>query len=420
MFALVDCNNFYASCERLFRPGLEGRPVVVLSNNDGCVIARSNEAKVIGIGMGAAFHLIKDQLRRDRVAVFSSNYALYGDMSARVMQVLSDRAPATEVYSIDEAFLDLDGLRDPAGFAQDLRREVRRWTGIPVSIGIARTKTLAKVANRMAKKDAVLGGVGMLADDAAVEDVLGRMDVTDLWGVAGRTARRLEMMGIRTALELKRADPREIRREFSVVMERMVRELNCISCLPLEMMAQDKKQIIASRSFGGMIDREEDLREAIASYAARAAEKLRRGGLVARHMGLFLRTNRFRPDLPQYNPYVQFTLPEPVADSTELVRISGRLLKQAWRPGFRWHKGGVVLMDLCRAGSFQPDMLAPVVDRERRGRLMEAMDAINRDWGRDTVRIAATGVSRGWSMRQGLRSPRYTTRWDELARVRSG
>jgi DNA polymerase V len=274
-FALVDCNNFYASCERVFQPELRGKPVVVLSNNNGCVIARSNEAKALGIEMGAPWHLWRERFERDGVIVRSSNYTLYGDMSGRVMRVLSGFTPNLEVYSIDEAFLSLAGFENRLeSHARALRETVIQWTGIPVSIGIGPTKILAKVANRFAKKDPEAGGVMVLNDEAGQDAALARMKLTDLWGVAGRIERRLREIGITCPLELKRADQRFIRERFSVVMERMVLELRGVSCMTLEEVVPDRKSIMCSRSFGRAVETRLQMEEAVSTYAARAAEKM--------------------------------------------------------------------------------------------------------------------------------------------------
>ena len=299
--ALVDCNNFYASCERVFQPGLRGRPVVVLSNNDGCVIARSNEAKALGIAMGEAWHICKKRVDTDGVIVRSSNYTLYGDMSARVMRTVAGFTPDLEIYSIDEAFLGFGGFeRRLESHARELRRTVLQWTGIPVSVGIAPTKTLAKVANRRAKKDPATGGVFVLMDEAAIDAELAAMELTDLWGVARRLAARLTALGITTPLALKQSDPRFIRERFNVVLERLVLELRGVPCISLEEAPPDRKSIMASRSFGRTVETREELEEAVATYTSRAAEKLRGQGLAANRIVVFAHTNRFRPDDPQY------------------------------------------------------------------------------------------------------------------------
>jgi DNA polymerase V len=300
--ALVDCNNFYVSCERVFQPELRGRPIVVLSNNDGCVIARSNEAKALGIAMGAPWHLHKDRFATGGVIVRSSNYTLYGDMSGRVMSVLSRFTPDLEIYSIEEAFLGLQGFGPRLeSHARALRAAVLQWTGIPVSVGIALTKTLAKVANHVAKKDEKHGGVALLLDEAAQDAALAHIELTDLWGIAGRLAERLKAIGINTPLDLKRGDPWLIRERLGVVTMRLALELRGVRCLHLEREIPERKSIMASRLFGRPITMQAELREAVASYTARAAEKLRRQHLATVHLTVFVE-NRMRRSIAQPGP----------------------------------------------------------------------------------------------------------------------
>jgi len=298
LFALVDVNNFYASCERLFEPRLEGVAVVVLSNNDGCIIARSQEAKDLGIPMGEPVHKVKDVLRRERVRVYSSNYALYGDLSGRVVSVLKRFTPYLEVYSIDESFLDLGGFADPAAHSHDIKDTVLRWTGLPVSVGVGATKTLAKAANRIAKKDPALGGVFIMPDDP--DDVLGNLNTDAIWGIGRRLAARLDRIGITTALDLKNADSKFIRARFSVVVERTVLELRGTPCLALEMTVPAQKGIMVSRGFSRRVTDYRDIEAAVATYASRAAEKLRRQGLSTNKMTISLRTSPFSPAPERY------------------------------------------------------------------------------------------------------------------------
>ena len=367
--ALVDCNNFYASCERVFQPGLRGRPVVVLSNNDGfCVIARSNEAKALGIAMGEAWHICKKRVDTEGVIVRSSNYTLYGDMSARVMRTVAGFTPDLEIYSIDEAFLGLSGFeRRLESHSRALRRTVHQWTGIPVSVGIAPTKTLAKVANRRAKKDPAKGGVFLLMDEGAIEAELGAMELTDLWGVARRLAARLTALGIATPLALKRADPRVIRERFNVVLERLVLELRGVPCISLEEAPPDRKSIMASRSFGRTVETRAELEEAVATYTSRAAEKLRGQGLAANRIVVFAHTNRFRPDDPQYGAERTVSLPVATADSGRLIAAAKRGLGAIYRPGFRYKKAGIMLLDLVPAARVQGGLFdAPDTQLSRR------------------------------------------------------
>jgi DNA polymerase V len=417
---LVDCNNFYASCERLFQPGLRGKPVVVLSNNDGCVIARSNEAKALGIAMGEAWHVCRQRVDTAGVIVRSSNYTLYGDLSARVMRTLADHTPELEIYSIDEAFLRLDGFGDRLeSHARALRRTVQQCTGIPVSIGIAPTKTLAKVANRRAKKDPSCDGVFLMMDEAGVDAELGRLELTDLWGVAGRLAARLQALGITTPLALKQADPRFIRERLSVTLERTVRELNGVPCIALEDGTPDRKSIMASRSFGRMVETLPDLREAVATFTSRAAEKMRRQGLVTPRLMVFAHTNRFRAADPQYYAARAVTLPVATADSGKLIAAAWHGLAAIFLPCYRYKKAGIVLLDLLPAGDAQPSLFDALDDAPTRS-LMRALDGLNRRYGRDTVYFAATGIRRQWKLRSEFLSPRYTTCWDELLTVTDG
>ncbi len=412
--ALVDCNNFYASCERVFQPTLRGRPVVVLSNNDGCVIARSNEAKALGIEMGAPWHLNRQKFERHGVIVRSSNYTLYGDMSRRVMSTLGGFTPDLEIYSIDEAFLGLAGFeRRLEPHARDLRATVLQWTGIPVSVGIAPTKTLAKVANRLAKKDPERGGVYVMLDPDEIERALARLELTDLWGVAGRLASRLREAGITSPRLLRDADPQFVRQRFSVVMQRMVLELRGEPCLELEQVAADRKSIMASRSFGRPVTGFDEMREAVSTYVSRAAEKMRRQDLATDNIVVFVQTNRFKPTDPQYDASRTVRLPVGTSDTGRLIKAAERALQAVWRDGYSYKKAGVILLDLVPSGRVQGDLWdAP--DSPRAQRLMAALDALNRNHGRGAVAFAACGTQRAWSLRSEQRSPRFTTDWQEL------
>jgi DNA polymerase V len=415
--ALIDCNNFYASCERVFQPELRGKPVVVLSNNDGCVIARSNEAKALGIEMGAPWHLHRDRFAKDGVIVRSSNYTLYGDMSGRVMTVLRRFTPHLEIYSIDEAFLSLAGFEGRLEeHARDLRRTVRRWTGIPVSVGIAPTKLLAKVANRFAKKDGATNGVLGLMSEEAQDAALARMELTDLWGIAGRLARRLNEIGIHTPLDLKRADPRFVRQRFSVVLERMIHELRGTACMPLEEVMPDRKNIMCSRSFGRAIETREEMEEAVSTYAARAAEKMRRQKLATPSLMVFLETNSFKPQDRQYHASQTATLPVASADSARIIAAALKALSVIWRAGYRYKRAGVMLVDLLPAAKAQAGLFDQPDDARSLSR-MRVMDQLNAQYGRDTLTFGATGHRCAWKMQREFLSPCYTTNWDELLRV---
>ena len=415
--ALVDCNNFYVSCERVFQPELRNKPVVVLSNNDGCVIARSNEAKRLGIPMGAPWHLHKAQFESQGVIVRSSNYTLYGDMSARVMKILSTFTPDLEIYSIDEAFLGMSGFDDRLeAHARTLRAAVLRWTGIPVSVGIAPTKTLAKVANHIAKKDEKHRGAVLLLDDSTQNEALSRLNLTDLWGIAGRLAAKLNLLGIMTPLDLKRADPLFLRDRLGVVTLRMAMELRGVACLDLERHTPDRKSIMASRSFGRAITSLPEMEEAVASYTARAAEKLRRQHLATAHVMAFIETNRFKPGDRQYFASRPVHLKVATSDSAKLITTALAGLHAIWRSGYRYKKAGVLLLDLHPAKQVQ-ESLFDKRDDARRTALMRTIDAINRLHGRDTVSFAAAGIRRPWKMQRSNLSPCYTTDWEGLLRV---
>lgn len=420
LLALVDCNNFYASCERVFQPALRGRPVVVLSNNDGCVIARSNEAKALGIAMGAPWHLNRDLFAREGVIVRSSNYSLYGDMSARVMRILADQAPEVEIYSIDEAFLDLAGFGDRAEeHMRAVRQLVLAWTGIPVSVGIAPTKTLAKVANRLAKKRAASGGVLVLADEACQTEALAQLELTDLWGVGGRLAQRLAALGIATPLALRAADAKFLRQHCSVVMERMVLELRGMPCLGLEIHTPDRQTIMASRSFGRPVEARRELEEAVATYISRAAEKMRRRNLVTSAVTVFTHSNRFKPEERQYSGTHTVHLPVATSDTSRLLKAALHGVARIWQPGIRYKKAGVICLDLQPAARAQPGLFHDVDSAERQA-LMAALDSLNFRYGRGAVGFATAGTRQAWSLRSDKRSPRFTTRWNELLEVRDG
>ncbi len=416
--ALIDCNNFYVSCERVFDPKLAGRPVVVLSNNDGCIIARSNEAKALGIRMGAP--LFKSQHRVDAygIKVLSSNYTLYGDMSNRVMATLQEFTPDVEVYSIDEAFLGLDAPRGSSltSFGRKIRETVYRWTGIPISVGIAETKTLAKVANHTAKQSKDASGVLDLTASAHRDHVLSCTPVEEIWGVGRQYAKLLKARGIETARELRDADTRWARRRMTVVGARIVEELRGVSCLPLELCPPPKKSITVSRSFGEVTEFQSDLREAVAFFTARAAEKLRRGELVAGALTVFITTNRFGTDCLQYSNAATVEMAYPTDSTQELKEQAFNLLKRIFRPNYLYKKAGVMLTALIPASP----LTARMYDDEkwqRQRRLTEAVDAINRKLGRDTVRFGAAKLKDRWRMKSERRSPRYTTKWNELVTV---
>ncbi|HYN83672.1 MAG TPA: Y-family DNA polymerase [Pyrinomonadaceae bacterium] len=425
-YAAVDCDNFYVACERVFDPRLARRPVVVLSNNDGCVISRSQEAKRLGIRMGAPLFQIRALTEAQGVRVFSSNYALYGDMSRRVMETLATFTPEVEVYSIDEAFLGLGGgLERRRGeklldYGHAVRERVRRWTGLPSSVGIAPTKTLAKLAVRLAKRSRE-GSVRHLVGAREIEEALARTPAEEVWGVGRRLARRLQAEGITTALELARADDRLIRRRMRVTGLRVVHELRGVPCLPLELCPPPRRSVTVSRSFGQTVERLEDLCEAVSFFTTRAAEKLRRARLAAGVLMVFVATNRFA-DGPQHEGSAVVHLPVPTALTAELIGYARRAVEEAFRPGLRYKKAGVMLLELVPESPAQRGLFDRV-DRERARRVLEAVDGINRRMGPDTVRFASAGLrsrTQAWRTICERRSPRYTTRWDELLTLSAG
>ncbi|WP_428034157.1 translesion error-prone DNA polymerase V subunit UmuC [Amphritea sp.] len=420
MFALVDCNNFYASCERLFRPDLEGRPIVVLSNNDGCVVARSAEAKRLGIKMAVPLFQVQEQIDRENMAVFSSNYALYGDISARVMSVLEQEAPAVEIYSIDEAFLDLSGLEANFSLLEyglQLKQRVYQYTGIHVSVGIAPTKTLAKLANHAAKQYSATQGVVDLSEPQRQRKLLKLMPLREVWGVGRRLSRRLEQQGISTALALADCSPSWVRNHYSVTLERTVRELNGLPCMELEACPPPRQQILCSRSFAHRISAFNDMRSAIAQYSAQAAAKLRQQNSLARVVTVFIRTNPHSQHEGFYSNSASRILSVPSADSRRLTATALSLLQSIWQPGHRYMKAGIMLSDLYLPGHFQPSLFdAP--ESPAAMRLMQAVDNINRS-GRGQVRFAGEMLSSGWQMQRNKLSPAYTTRWNQLPIVRA-
>lgn len=419
-FALIDGNNFYVSCERVFNPGLEGKPVVVLSNNDGCAVARSQEVKALGVRMGAPWFQLRDLARQHGIIALSSNYSLYADMSNRMMSVLRQFSPHQEVYSIDECFLGLEGFhRDLSAYGQEIRQRVKQWTGIPVCVGIGPSKTLAKLANHIAKKQPEWNGVcdlGAMPEERLNEFMAG-IEVGEIWGVGRRLREQLAAMRIRTVLALKQADTALIRHRFSVVLERTVMELRGVSCLELEQFASDRQQIMCSRSFGNPVLYQAELREAVTSYTTRAAEKLRRQTSIAGAIHVFISTSPFREKDPQYSRGLTIPLPEASSNTFRLVEFALWGLKQIYRPGYRYAKAGVMLMDIVPAGSRQHSLFVDEEVPQESTRLMQTMDAINKRMGKDTLFLAGAGTRKGWQMKQGNKSPCYTTCWEELVQV---
>jgi len=415
-FALIDGNNFYVSCERVFRPSLEGKPVVVLSNNDGCAVARSAEVKALGVKMGTPWFQMKELARQHGIIALSSNYELYADLSNRMMGVLAQFSPDQEIYSIDECFLSFDGFKqyDFLDYGQEIRRTVKQWVGIPVCVGIGPSKTLAKLANHCAKKG--LAGVDGVCDLNRLSPeersaLYATISVNEIWGVGSKLTQRLANWGIHHVEALRTADAKTLRREFSVTLERTLAELNGISCLSLEEAVPNKQQIISSRSFGQYVYDLEPLGEAVAAYIAIAAEKLRSQGSRAGMVQVYIRTNPHKDDVPQYQRGLTIPLPDPTDDTLRLTRIAKWGLKKIYRPGYAYQKAGVALMNLSDAGTVQMSLFSKVKDHRR---LMQVMDEINTVWGRGTLHSAAEGVQKEWKMKREKKSPGYTTRWDQL------
>lgn len=417
--ALVDCNNFYVSCERAFNPALEGKPVIVLSNNDGCAVALSEEAKR-HIDMAAPIFKHMEIVKKHNIHVYSSNYTLYADMSHRVKDVLSQFSPEIEDYSIDESFLSLDGFNhtDLTEYGKEIREKVLRWTGIPVSVGTGSTKTLAKIANKLAKKNRMCQGVLDLTAHPRIGDFLKSVDVEDVWGVGWQYTKLLKKHGINTAYDLREAPDGWIRKRMTVQGLRTVWELRGTPCIDLEEAVLEKKEIVSSRSFGQDIEEFSGVSEAIATYASRAAEKLRAQKSACAHIMVWIETNRFKPEEPQYSNAISCTLPEPTAYTPMLVKYALYLLKRIYRKGYRYKKAGVALMNLIPAGQTQQNLFVKF-DHTRHERLMEAVDRINLTWGSETIRSGASGYERPWRMKRANLSNRFTTSWDEILTVRA-
>jgi len=416
--ALVDCNNFYVSCERLFQPQLEGKPVVVLSNNDGCVVSRSQEAKDLGIGMAVPWYQLQDVARKHGIIALSSNYTLYADLSNRVMSLLSQFSPDQEIYSIDESFIDLSGIpADLTDYGQQIRRAIRQCVGIPVCVGIAASKTLAKLANHVAKKQPYYHSVCDFnrMTDAELNILLDAIEVGEIWGVGKRSTARLRTMGIHTVLDLKHASPMCIRNEFSVVLERTVAELNGVACLKLEDVTPPRQQIICSRSFGSPVSSLPDLGQAVIAYTARAAEKLRDQHSIAGGIQIYIRTNPHKINAPQHQQSILIALPEPTDDTRQLCHAALSGLRQIYRNGYAYQKTGVMLTAIIPATDRPRTLFDDIAAQHQSSALMTTLDHINRRMGSGTLRLLGEGVKKNWAMRRGNMSKRYTTEWRELA-----
>lgn len=437
MFALVDGNNFYVSCERVFRPSLNGRPVIVLSNNDGCAIARSNEAKALGVRMGQPMFQCRDLVEAQGLVALSANFALYGDLSDRMMAIAGQYAPRQEVYSIDESFLCFDGLprADLAGIGRTLRAHVLRWVGIPTCVGFGPTKTLAKLANHIAKtaerkpgtyplEYAQVFNLGAL-DPVERAQALAATPVGEVWGVGPRIEARLVAAGVKTAQDLAASDAKALRREFSVTLEKTVLELQGVRCVDLDDAPADRLQIACTRSFGRPVLELDDLVEAVSEFAGRAAEKLRKQGSAAGSLMVFIRTSPFRAKDAQYSRTVTIPLPRPTSDTRLLTSAAVAGLRGIYAAGFRYAKAGVMLVDLQPDGVQQEELpLDAAAGQVEKLRLMKAMDALNARYGRGAVKLGSAGSqvnesARRWAMRQERRTPAYTTSWQDIPIARA-
>lgn len=420
--ALVDVNNFYVSCERVFNPALEGRPVVVLSNNDGCIVARSNEAKLLGVKMGAPWFQVQGLAKKYGIIAYSSNYPLYADMSNRVMSILSQFSPEQEIYSIDECFLDLTGFqsRNLFDYGQQIKKRIKQWTGLPVSVGMGATKTLAKLANHIAKKNPQFAGVcNLIAMNEVDRNTwFSSIGVEEIWGIGHQLAPRLARLGIQTVLDIKMADPLIMRNHFSVMMETIIRELNSVTCLRLEEIVSPRKQIMSSRSFGRTVRDLESLQEAITLYISRAAEKLRCQQSCAGSVHVSIRTNPFSRRDPYYSNSLTIPLPSPTSDTRKLIKAALWGLGHIYKAGYAYQKAAVMLSELvpakgCQAGLFPSGKLA-----DKSSQLMATLDMINRAAGRRSVKFASEGFGQRWKMKQENKSPAYTTNWKEMLIVK--
>jgi len=428
VIALVDCNNFYASCERVFSPNLEGKPIIVLSNNDGCAVARSNEAKALGIKMGAPLFKIKDLVESHGVKVFSSNYELYGDMSGRVVSVLKQFAPDIEIYSIDESFINFDGVSDLIELSSKMRLRVKQWTGIPVSVGLGSTKTLAKIANHKAKKKP--SGVHCTTPDSIGD--LTDLPVDKIWGIGLKLARRLHAVGVFTALQFKNASSALVRKIGSVVMERTHQELNGLRCFEFEQ-PQPRQNICCSRSFGSRIGTLEEVEAALASHVKRAVRKMRSEGSVANGIQVFINTDRFKKDLPQYYNSASGKLPFPTNDLLTIATEANRHLQRIFREGYGYKKAGVLLLGLAPEGHQQLPLFADTIKQKRNGRielkvkrrrLNEAIEGIVQKYGNHSINLGRSAIKPSirkphrWQQNRNKLSPSYTTNWSHILTVK--
>ena len=410
--ALIDVNNFYVSCERVFNPKLENKPVVVLSNNDGCAISRSNEAKELGIKMGTPWFKFKEFAKQENVTALSSNYTLYLDMSHRVMTLLSKFSPDQEIYSVDESFLDLSSFKskDLIKYGQQIKTKIKQWTGLPVSIGIGSTKTLSKLANHIAKKNPSFKGVCNLnvMDEDTLETWMSHFPVADVWGVGRSLAPKLNQLGIMSILDLKHADPDYIRQQFSIVLEKTVRELNGVMCIELKDIEEPNKEIIVSRSFGRRVKDKQELIEAVTSYTSRAAERMRKQNSVATSLYIYIRTSPHN-DKKQYANGVNIPLFQPSDDTIVLTNAALLGLDYIYRDGFDYQKAGITLCNLTSKDKVQGNLFNNTISNSR----MRVMDTINQRW-KGKLRLGSEGITKEWEMKANFKSRNYTTNWDQL------
>ena len=416
MIALADCNNFYASCERVFNPGLKNKPIVVLSNNDGCIIARSNEAKVLGIKMGVPVFQVRDIIDNNNVYVFSTNFALYGDMSSRVMSLLSDISPEIEIYSIDEAFMNFTGVKDSVHLASRMKSVVTKSTGIPISIGIAATKTLSKVANYFAKKQTA-NGVYALTEQQQIVQALKELPVSKLWGVGSRHLRMLNSYGINKAYDFIQLNEEWVLEKMTIMGLRMQRELKGDPCFGIDAYPSRKKNIRTSRSFGVKVKSLQTIQESIIAHAARCAEKLRIENSCARYVSVILRTNPFSKSQDYYYGYKSINLEMPTNDSMEIVNVAKALLGSIYKEGLIYTKSGVIVGDNVPADQAQLNLFYSEQGKEKRKNLYKRIDFINQTMGRDKIQLLGQGIAKKWKLKQENLSPCYTTRWTDLLRV---
>lgn len=420
--ALIDVNNFYVSCERVFNPKLVGKPVVVLSNNDGCAVARSNEAKALGIPMGAPWFKFKQLARQHQIIALSSNYALYGDMSNRVMRILAQFSPDQEIYSIDECFLDLSQFhhRDLVDYGQQIRQRILQYTGLPVCVGMASTKTLAKLANHVAKKRMAFAGVCNFnhMQPAQLTQILAETDVGEIWGIGRKLTPKLNAQGIRSVLDLKKANTQTLRRQYSVAMEKTIRELNGTVCQALEYLISAKKQILSSRSFGVPVQDLNSLKQSLSLYTSRAAVKLRQQNSLAGMLYVMIRTSPFHTDDAFYHNQLLVALPYATDDTRLLVKYALAALEDIYRPGFNYAKAGMMLTELMPRQAQQQNLFSPRRRSVKAEILMTTLDAINQRMGKSTLKVASEGFHSPWKMKQDNKSPSYTTHWQQILSVR--